>query len=69
MKLYSFSSHCVELDVCILVCVCNNVYLYRLWVVEMVAQVHQYLRHPVWDVVGARQDARTEAEHTSMAPH
>lgn len=71
MKLYSSSSQCVVLDVCIYVCTSVSVcvYLYRLWVVEMVTQVHQYLRHPVWDIVGARQDARTEAEHSGMAPH
>lgn len=52
---------------CVPVCVC--VYLYRLRVVEMVTEVHEDLRHPVWDIVGARKDARTEAEHSTMAPH
>jgi len=76
MKLFSLSSHCVELHVCMqvcvhwCVCVCVSFLdLYRLWVIEMVAQGHQYLRHPVWDIVGARQDARAEAEHAGMAPH
>ena len=67
MKLYSFSSHCFVQDVWVCMSVCAH--LYRLWVIEMVAQVHQYLRHPVWNVIGAWQDARTEAEHSSMAPH
>lgn len=49
--------------------VCASAHLYRLWVIEMVTQVHQDLRHPVRDVIGARQDARTEAEHSGMAPH
>lgn len=40
-----------------------------LWVVQMVTQLHQNLRHPVWDVVGRREDAGAEAQHAGVAPH
>lgn len=40
-----------------------------LWVVEMVTQLHQNLRHPVWDIVGAGEDAGAEAQHAGVAPH
>lgn len=66
-QLTLFGARCLYMSVCGGANACAH--LYRLWVIEMAAQVHQYLRHPVWDIIGARQDARTEAEHSSMAPH
>lgn len=47
----------------------GEAYLYRLRVVEVSAQVHQQLGHPGGHVVGAGEDAGTQAQDASVTPH